>query len=303
MQIRRIFHGILVLGLFFSSLASAERFTDDSMARIGARIEEFLDGKPGGRDPKKALIAFDFDDTLLSTKQVLGSEKWFTWQENLLAAKAGEAKGQVAKDYTELLDIQSRLLGLVRFYPTEDSSVGVVQRLQKLGATVIVCTSRGFADFYSTLREMRAAGLDLGKSPLAKELNQYKPYAPYLPEKPEAAGLTTQELAAWGVRGTPRNVVFGEGLYLTEGQHKGAMLRTLLHRTKQSFESVVFVDNRVKHVDRVEKAFDKAIVPANLLTVFYTRINPEDPTFAEDGPAPNPFKDWKAMAPFVQPTR
>jgi hypothetical protein len=42
---------------------------------------------------------------------------------------------------------------------------------------------------------------------------------------------------------------------MTAGQHKGVMLRTLLHRTDSSFKAIVFVDDHKEHTVRVQAAF------------------------------------------------
>ena len=50
---------------------------------------------------------------------------------------------------------------------------------------------------------------------------------------------------------------------MTAGQHKGYMLRTLLARSRRTFQAIVFADDHDKHTTRMTAAFaDSAITTA-----------------------------------------
>jgi len=53
------------------------------------------------------------------------------------------------------------------------------------------------------------------------------------------------------------------------GQHKGAMLRTLLHKTKFSPQAIVFVDDHERHCMRMHDAFESTTI--DLVTFRYSR--------------------------------
>jgi predicted enzyme involved in methoxymalonyl-ACP biosynthesis len=55
--------------------------------------------------------------------------------------------------------------------------------------------------------------------------------------------------------GPARPVSYMDGIFMGAGQHKGAMLRTLLHKTNRLVKAVVFVDDTPKHCDRMHEAF------------------------------------------------
>jgi len=67
--------------------------------------------------------------------------------------------------------------------------------------------------------------------------------------------LSQDEIAKFKL-GEPRPVSFMDGIFMTAGQHKGAMLRTLLWKIDHLFKAILFVDDQRKHCDRVYEAFD-----------------------------------------------
>ena len=48
------------------------------------------------------------------------------------------------------------------------------------------------------------------------------------------------------------------GVMMTSGLHKGDMLGSILHKTKTSFKSVIFVDDHIKHVKGMDKNYKKS---------------------------------------------
>ncbi len=242
-----------LISLCFSAFAA--NIASTQLSEIEAGVKAFLNVSGSSQ----SVVAFDYDDTLLSPVSVLGSEGWFNWQEELLN---GESRSdRRAADFDGLLTLQNRMLGLVRFQPTDVGIPQFISDLQALGAAVIVCTSRGPAEMTSTIRELKLNGIDLSKSQFAKQHEAFKPYLPYDLKRPADAGFTKSEIKKLGL-GLPRTVTFVSGVYFTEGQNKGAMLRSLIHRKSTTpgraitpVRALVFIDNRKKHTDRVDAAF------------------------------------------------
>jgi hypothetical protein len=50
-------------------------------------------------------------------------------------------------------------------------------------------------------------------------------------------------------------VSYRNGLYMTAGQHKGAMLRSLLHKTGTDIKAILSLDDHARHVRAVQDAF------------------------------------------------
>ena len=59
---------------------------------------------------------------------------------------------------------------------------------------------------------------------------------------------------------------FGKGVLMVAGQHKGAMLLTILHRAGRMPKAVVYVDDHGRHVHRVSDALARRGVAT---TVFH----------------------------------
>lgn len=73
-------------------------------------------------------------------------------------------------------------------------------------------------------------------------------YLPYSLEYPERSGLNREDINKFKL-GPPRPVVFNQGVFMTQGQHKGAMLKTLLARMKRPFKAILFIDDRSGHIE------------------------------------------------------
>jgi hypothetical protein len=56
---------------------------------------------------------------------------------------------------------------------------------------------------------------------------------------------------------------------MTAGQHKGALLRTLLCKLTKRYQAILFIDDTPKHVHRMHEAFDDLGV--DVVTIRYSR--------------------------------
>lgn len=101
---------------------------------------------------------------------------------------------------------------------------------------------------------------------------------PYSLEHPEESGLNAADLKRFKL-GAPLPVRYEAGVFLADGQHKGAMLRTLIHKTGRRVRAVVFVDNDARHCDRVQNAFaDQGL---EVVTFRYSREDENSRRFNE----------------------
>jgi len=220
-----------------TDFAEAAAVTEDYAERYGA---------------SGTLLVVDIDNTLLTMQGDLGSDPWFEWQEYLLEQEP-DSPDLVAEDFAGLLEAQGLLFTLGKMKPPQDNLPGLVQRLQQRGVRTLVLTSRG-PDFRpATERELAAAGYDFAASVLPMEGVPEGPFAPYDPTDLAASGLTERDAASYGL-GSPRPVTLSRGVFMTSGQHKGAMLLAALHRAVDPPEAVVFVDDHGRHVHRVYDA-------------------------------------------------
>src|SRR5690606_9355152 len=87
------------------------------------------------------LYVFDIDNTLLRTKQDLGGDAWFTWQETLFKENPHSAD-LVAPDFIGLIMIQGWLFALSEMIAPEITTPQLFRELQNRGHAVILLTSR-----------------------------------------------------------------------------------------------------------------------------------------------------------------
>lgn len=275
----------------FSFTRGANVVTQD-FSRVESEATSFVAARKV--KPEQTLVAFDYDDTLLSPVSIIGSEAWFTWQESLL--KIEDAPDRLVNDFDSLLILQNRLLGLIRFRPTEAKNPDVIRRLQNRGFQVIVCTSRGPDEVTSTLRELRLSGIDLSKGRFSTVNEAAKPYYPYDLKQPWKAGLSATDIGKLALSKS-RMTVFVGGVFLTEGQNKGVMLRTLVNRSKIPIRALVFIDNRLKHIDQVEAAFKGKSIKT--FTVHYNAVDIDSSPMSEEKTVVSK-KEYEHLKSFIE---
>lgn len=204
---------------------------------------------------ENVLLVCDIDNTLLAMNQDLGSDQWFEWQSYLLANKP-ESPALVAKSFGDLLQVQGTLFTLGKMHPPQADLPARISALQETGVRTLVLTSRGDEYRKATIRELSANGYDFAKSCMTVQNVPCGVYKPYDLEAIEQSGLTAEEAELFRLS-KPRGVSFGDGVFMTAGQHKGAMLITMLARCPHTFKAVIFVDDHGRHVLRVYDALTR----------------------------------------------
>ncbi len=241
-----VLHCVLV-GTFVEAADGPLATVDDIRAVHAAALE--LAAKHG---PANVLVAVDIDNTLLAMDQDLGSDQWFDWQQKLQQSDP-QSRLLVARKFDGLLQVQGLLYGLGSMHPPQPDAPHLIADLQDRGLTVIVITSRGPDFRAATERELASNGFDFTRRPLAVDSPSNAPYRPYELNRLSAAGLSPLEARRFDL-GPPRDVTYADGILMVAGQHKGAMLLTLLARCSHAYHAVVFVDDHQRHVERVVDA-------------------------------------------------
>lgn len=238
-----------------------------------AEVATIVEAAVAQHGAENVLLVCDIDNTLLAMNRDLGSDQWFEWQSYLLASEP-DSPHLVAEDFPGLLGAQGLLFQLGRMHPPQKDLPEQIKAIQAAGVRTLVLTSRGDEYREATERELKAAGYDFAASVLPTKGVPCGVYEPYDTEAIELSGLTTEEAEQFRLS-TPRGVSFGEGIFMTAGQHKGAMLVTMLARCPHKFKAVVFVDDHGRHVLRVFDALTRRGL--DVTTVHYQR---EDATVA-----------------------
>ncbi len=213
--------------------------------------------------PEQTLLVVDIDNTLLAMRGDLGGDSWFEWQEYLLNHEP-DSPHLVASDFPGLLEIQGLLFQLGKMRPPQDNLPQLVSRCQDLGVPTLVLTSRGPDFRLATERELGSAGYEFASTCLAMDEMPRGDFYPVDPDQPEAVGLTKAELDRYKLS-KPRLASLENGIYMTAGQHKGAMLLTALHHARQQPKAVVFVDDHGRHVHRVHDALTRRGIEVTVL--------------------------------------
>jgi len=197
--------------------------------------------------PQETLIVFDIDNTLLKFSTDFGSEQWFLWQSEMLNNKF-VGLPLVSNTLANILEVQS---WIYKRYPMEIVDIrqkSWITQLKKQYAGIIALTSRSLNVHDATLREIFRNKLKFSSASELCLKNEGKLYLPYQLEHLNESGLTTSDVANFKL-GPANFVVFDRGAFLTQGQNKGIMLKTLLHRMARKFKSVIFIDDRLKHIE------------------------------------------------------
>lgn len=220
----------------------------DDFAAVVAAVERHV-AKHGAAD---TLLVIDIDNTLLAMEGPLGSDQWYEWQ-RYLQANEPDSHHLVASDMPGLLEVQGLLFMLGKMRPPQDDLPDLVRGVQEQGVPTLILTSRGPDFRVATERELKARGYEFASTVIETEGVPTETHLPYEPGALVDCGVTLEEAGLFGIDPdkAPREVSFAEGVYMTSGQHKGAMLLTILHRAKRSPKAVVFVDDHGRHVNRV----------------------------------------------------
>ncbi|MGZ3797840.1 MAG: DUF2608 domain-containing protein, partial [Pseudobdellovibrionaceae bacterium] len=201
--------------------------------------------------PEEVLVVFDIDNTLLRLAGDLGSEQWFLWQRELLD-KHTQTLPVVTDSAENLLTVQSWIYNSQPMQVVDPLQRDWILQLRNAGTEVIALTSRSLNVHKATLREIRNNSILLSTANVLGLQNEGQVYLPYQLELPEKSGLTADDIENFKL-GEPNPVLFDRGVFFTQGQNKGAMLKTLLARMKRSFKAIVFIDDRLKHVQAVRE--------------------------------------------------
>jgi Protein of unknown function (DUF2608) len=232
---------LMVSAVAARATASEVRETND-FRDVAAAVEEFADEF----GPARVLVVFDIDNTLLAMNHALGSDQWFEWQKYLLDEEP-YSKFLVAEDFAGLLDAQGVLYNLGKMRPPQKDLPAIIGRMQGLGVNTLVLTSRGPEFRAATERELGNNGFDFARTELRVRDLPGGDYLPFDLDDLEADGLSERDAVAFKLQ-EPRRVSYANGVFMTAGQPKGAMIITMLQYADADIRAVVYVDDNIRHV-------------------------------------------------------
>jgi len=271
-----------------------EQETTSDFSRVKSRVSQYLKEY----DANEILLVVDVDNTMLAMNQDLGSDQWFNWQDGLLESDP-QSSDLVANDFSGLLEVQGLLFALSGMHPPEPELPKMVNELLAQGVQAMVLTSRGPEFRDATERELKKNGYDFSKS--APEIKEKRGlFYPLDPDAPSSHGLSAEVTASLQPRLRP--VSYSNGIFLTAGQHKGYMLRTLLARRTvgegdaKQFKAVVFVDDHQRHAKSMHEAHEG--VKLDLSTFRYSREDGNVSNFSNSAKR-HVVHDWNRLSEFI----
>ncbi len=240
------------------AVSAAEARVGESQTLSDYRhAHEFISEQLRSNSPGKVLIVYDIDNTILTPKGDLGGEHWFNWQKSLLESDP-ESPLLVGRSVAEILSRQEWLMLIGGVVPTDPMIPDAIASYVKQGAQVMALTSRRTTTRDVTQMHFAANRIDFRQAapthPMAGKF-----FLPYETQNPRKFGLEPSDLELTN-GSVPRPVVYDQGVLLTDGQHKGVMLKSFLHSTSRKPQVVIFVDDRAHHHEGMQKAFLRSSV-------------------------------------------
>jgi hypothetical protein len=231
-----------------------ERVTYD----LGVPVAEALRAKAQRR---RVLVAFDIDNTLLTTRQDVGGDSWYVWKRGQDDAATPQGRAAVS----DLLRDNSALLELSAMKPTQADAAALIAKLQAKGVAVYALSARGADLRGATERALGEAGIDLSSAPECGP-----PLCVKRGKLGEAQIHAASARAGWPQTGPFRPVTVSDGVMLVAGQDKGLMLDLLLASLPTRYDEVWFVDDTQDNVEHVIRAAPH--IAARLHPFAYSRL-------------------------------
>lgn len=280
--------------LLISSISSfaMNAFSTNKIKDVEAKALE-LAKKYGA---SKVLVALDIDNTTLTMPHDFGSDQWFSWQYDGCIKSKNLNNLCITSDMGELLEIQGQLFSITNMIPSEPTTVEVVTNLQKQGLKVILLTSRGPEFRNATERSLKQNRLHFVESAIGPKNGYASTYIPFDTKNLNAFGLNVEDVKTAQLSGKGRPVSYMDGVFMTSGQNKGIMLKTLIHKTKANVKAVVFADDHEKHTTRMQAILGRKDSKLELFTYRYGAIDENVKAFLESKDRQNlTFSKWTEL--------
>lgn len=175
--------------------------------------------------PRKTLVVCDLDNTLTVPCDPLGSVAWSEYLQSNLQSKGVSKKDAEVIEHILWKTIQPH----IEVKTVDPKTSEVINELKKRQIPVLILTSRFPEDSWFTFAQLQSVGIDLS---LQKDLPQVSLQLP----------LTPYALYEKGV------------LFSTTVNKKSAVFIKFLKLHKMDLKCVIFVDDKLHHVEDVENA-------------------------------------------------
>lgn len=180
---------------------------------------------------KETLVILDLNNVLMTTPQLLGSEQWATYEINRQMQEKKLSKDEVLNTF---VPTWHKILMMSKAVPIEQTTVGVIRRLQKSGIPLMGLTRRDVEMAYPTHQHLRSIDIDLARKTVYHT-----------------------DIALPGA-----HAKFIEGiLFVGLRNEKGPLLLQFLDLIGYTPKKVVFIDDTLKNIESVEAALASRGIP------------------------------------------
>ncbi len=177
------------------------------------------------------LVVFDLDNTLIEPVQFVGSDEWFDERVKYHASKV-EEKAKA----TDLAIVDwVRVMKVTQVKAVEADTPVLIRALQEKKIKIMGLTARPISLSSTTHNQLDSVGIDLSKTPPAK---------------------THEEILS-----KHRAELIDGIVFIGPHLEKGAVLRAFLRHENLRPKRLVFVDDRVQHVNTVHAAAEALKLP------------------------------------------
>jgi hypothetical protein len=245
-----------------STSSTADPISEVTKAKDLKELEEWASKYPRER----TLVVFDIDDTLLTTpeepaggRKFFGSDRWYVWQAYGIPKESEHRIGNC------LFEVISTNALTAKQEETQDDAIEILMRLPN---DKLMLTSRGRDMKAATDAQLRAVGYQ---------------GIPSLTSK-----ATPLRITADGVDGT-----YDNGVFLTQGAHKGKALVALLNDIGRGYDYVILIDDTEKNV--LNMAVSMALKRVNYVGIRYTGVKGDPPNEVTPEQVQAHKRDWQEL--------
>lgn len=217
---------------------------------------------------KDTLVIFDIDNTIARPPTDLGSDQWFYALWNKLVGL-----GYSEQEIIDLLvPLQTYIEQYTRLVPVEPQTVQIINDLHAKGITVIALTTRSVQRHHTTVELLDQLGV------------LFTPTTPHefpIPYPDGKCGF------------------FADGIIFSGQCDKGELLTLWLKRMGHQPKKIIFIDDKMKNIQSVEKALHKLNYP--VIGIRYGYLDERVKNFKLDASMEQEYRDFMKKFPLPKP--
>jgi len=176
------------------------------------------------------LVVLDIDNTVGEYKDGFGGDEWFSAK----IKQRMDAGASMDTAVAELLPLNLKILPTIWLEPVQDCTPKLIRFLQDIGIAMMSLTSRSFPTMDHTLAQLHRMDIDFSRSALHAH----------------PVDLTMRDTAH-----------HRHGIIFSGQNDKGELLVKFFQTIDYHPKKVIFIDDKLKYVEQVERAMAAANIP------------------------------------------